>query len=158
MIRQGVRICRYTVRIIPECCPDVTGNSVRILPKYAFDEEELLHSLLSIISLALYLESKHNIVFDNHIIPILKDFNEQLKSTEGELSLTTYNNIQIFCIFLKKVNLAEISEQLKKICDKKKINYDRTDPLYNFDIIKRPIITFENRLFVEFDKNILGRD
>ena len=35
MIRQGVRICRYTVRIIPECCPDVTGNSVRMLPKYA---------------------------------------------------------------------------------------------------------------------------
>ena len=36
MIRQGVRICRYTVRIIPKCCPEVTGNSVRILPKYAF--------------------------------------------------------------------------------------------------------------------------
>jgi len=35
MIRQGVRICRYAVRIIPKCCPDVTGNSVRILPKYA---------------------------------------------------------------------------------------------------------------------------
>ncbi|MBU4562953.1 hypothetical protein KKB17_06055 [bacterium] len=35
MIRQGVRICRYAVRIIPKCCPDVTGNSVRMLPKYA---------------------------------------------------------------------------------------------------------------------------
>ena len=35
MIRQGVRICRYAVRIIPKRCPDVTGNSVRILPKYA---------------------------------------------------------------------------------------------------------------------------
>jgi len=35
MIRQGVRICRYTVRIIPKCCPEVTGNSVRMLPKYA---------------------------------------------------------------------------------------------------------------------------
>jgi len=126
--------------------------------KKTFDEEELLHSLLSIISLALYLESKHNIGFNDHIFPILEDFNEQLKSTEGELSLTTYNNIQIFCIFLKKVNLIEISEQLNKIFDKKKINYDRTDPLYNFDIIKRPIITFENRLFVEFDKNILGRN
>jgi hypothetical protein len=32
------------------------------------------------------------------------------------------------------------------------------DPLNNFDIIKRPIITFENRLFEEFDKNILGRN
>jgi len=126
--------------------------------KKTFDEEELLHSLLSIMSLALYLESKHNIDFNEHIIPILKDFNEQLKSTECVLSLTAYNNIQIFCIFLKKVNLTEISEQLNKICDKKKINYDRTDPLYNFDIIKRPIITFENRLFVEFDKNILGRN
>jgi len=35
MIRQGVRICRYAVRIIPKRCPDVTGNSVRMLPKYA---------------------------------------------------------------------------------------------------------------------------
>jgi hypothetical protein len=125
--------------------------------KKIFDEEELLHSLLSIMSLALYLESKHNIDFKNHIFPILKDFNEQLKSTECVLSSTAYNNIQIFCIFLKKINLTEISEQLNKICNEKKINYDWIDPLNNFDIIKRPIITFENRLFEEFDKDILGK-
>ena len=51
MIRQGVRICRYTVRIIPECCPDNSGNSVRILPKYAHaklaekEEEEFKKAL-----------------------------------------------------------------------------------------------------------------
>ncbi|MGB6371194.1 MAG: hypothetical protein WBF68_09245 [Atribacterota bacterium] len=44
MIRQGVRICRYAVRIIPKCCPDVTGNSVRMLPKYAIDFTFLFES------------------------------------------------------------------------------------------------------------------
>lgn len=126
--------------------------------KKTFDEEELLHSLLSIMSLALYLESKHKIDFNDHIFPILKDFNEQLKSIECELSLTTYNNIERFCIFLKKINQTEISQQLNKIYSEKKININRIDPLNNFDIIKRPIIAFENRLFVEFDKNILGRN
>ena len=42
MIRQGVRICRYAVRIIPKCCPDVTGNSVRMLPKYAQNDGQLV--------------------------------------------------------------------------------------------------------------------
>ena len=28
---------RQCVRIIPECCPDVTGNSVRMLPEYALN-------------------------------------------------------------------------------------------------------------------------
>jgi len=126
--------------------------------KKIFDKEELLHSLLSIMSLALYLESKHNINFNDHIFPILKDFNEQLKSDECVLSFTAHNNIKIFCIFLKKINLTEISEQLNKICDEKEMDIDWIDPLNNFDIIKRPIIAFENKLFEEFDKNILGRN
>jgi len=126
--------------------------------KKIFDKEELLHSLLSIMSLALYLESKHNINFNDHILPILNDFNEQLKSDECVLSFTAHNNIKIFCIFLKKINLTEISEQLNKICDEKEMDIGWIDPLNNFDIIKRPIITFENRLFEEFDKNILGRN
>ena len=33
--RQGVRVCRYAVRIIPKRCPDVSGISVRMRPKYA---------------------------------------------------------------------------------------------------------------------------
>ena len=46
MIRQGVRICRYAVRIIPKRCPDVTGNSVRMLPKYALNkiEKEIINN------------------------------------------------------------------------------------------------------------------
>ena len=39
MIRQGVRIGRNAVRIIPKRCPDVTGNSVRMLPKYALEND-----------------------------------------------------------------------------------------------------------------------
>lgn len=28
-------MCRYAVRIIPKCCPDIAGISVRMCPKYA---------------------------------------------------------------------------------------------------------------------------
>ena len=47
MIRQGVRMCRYAVRIIPERCPDVTGNSVRMLPKYAYMKRIGAYALIS---------------------------------------------------------------------------------------------------------------
>jgi len=63
MIRQGVRICRYTVRIIPECCPEVTGNSVRILPKYAIEEISTKKSLIDMF----YDEIKTDLVLEANI-------------------------------------------------------------------------------------------
>ena len=56
MIRQGVRICRYAVRIIPKRCPDVTGNAVRMLPKYAFIDNTFFNSLY-----------KQDLVLDNDL-------------------------------------------------------------------------------------------
>ncbi len=34
-------MCRYAVRIIPKCCPDVAGISVRMRPKYAYKRVEI---------------------------------------------------------------------------------------------------------------------
>ncbi|MGE5615151.1 MAG: transposase, partial [Bacillota bacterium] len=81
IIRQGVRICRYAVRIIPKRCPDVAGISVRMRPKYA--------DLRVLSNTRMQLRAKLNAV-KNILVAILDEyfpeFAKVFKNLEGKLA------------------------------------------------------------------------
>ncbi len=86
-------MCRYAVRIIPKCCPDVAGISVRMRPKYA----NRLRIYNGLEYLNLFIQDLYKITLDMSILPQYIDKLEDIfnRIITGK-TLERYSTLKLF--------------------------------------------------------------
>lgn len=120
------------------------------------DTEEIGNIILSDLYLLLYLNKEHSIGLENEIENAINYFLDKLSAAGDKISYTMAENLRLFNSYLGKLNYDKEKRKISKVISSLKHGVLNIEREYLLDYVRRPIVTFDQNLFIKIDREIFG--
>lgn len=125
--------------------------------KHVFSHD-LQPPALSLVYLLIHLNKRHDLGLNNNIDKLLSEIVSRMMSCKESIDETEYESFLLFSSYLNREGYASIADHVCVQAErlKESSRYGSINQLHYVNHIKRPIVTFDNNLFGQFDKEIFG--
>ncbi len=124
--------------------------------KHVFSHDLQPHAL-SLVYLLIYLNKKHGLGLTDEINNLLSEIISRMRGSQESIDETEHASFLLFSSFLDREGYAEIANDVCVQANRlKKSRGGSINRLHFVDHIERPIVTFDDNLFRQFDKEIFG--